>query len=120
MYIRGGTYELPVTLRFTAQDSGTAAAPIVYRAYQQEKPVLTVAHRLTGFVPYKGKILKADVGAQGMHGIYFRQLFYDGNRQQLARYPNYDAANPYAGGWAYVDGKSFPCIPKSPARISTR
>ena len=103
VYVRGGTYEMPATLQLTAQDSGTADAPIVYRAYRQEKPVLTAAHAITGFVPYKGKILKADA-----RGMSFRQLFYNHLRQPLARYPNYDAANPYAGGWSYADGKQVP------------
>ena len=91
VYVRGGVYEIPATLQLSAQDSGTAAAPIVYRAYQNEKrrsspaPIASPASS-----PTKGKILKTDVGAQGMHGIYFRQLFYAGQRQQLARYPNYD------------------------------
>jgi hypothetical protein len=108
VHVRGGVYELPATLHLTSEDSGTTAAPIVYRAYKNERPILTVAHRLAGFVPFKGKILKTDVAAQGMHGVYFRQLFYGDQRQHLARYPNYDSANPYAGGWAYVDGKPVP------------
>ena len=108
VWVRGGVYELAETLRMIAQDSGTAAAPIVYRAYRDEKPVLTGAHRIAGFEPYRGKILKADTAAQGLRGVYFRQLYYRGQRQTLARYPNFDAANPYAGGWAYAGGKPVP------------
>jgi hypothetical protein len=114
VFVRGGVYELPVTLQINAEDSGTAAAPIVYRAYRNERPVLTGAHRISNFVPYKGKILQADVAAQGMRGINFRQLFYLDERQPLARYPNFEAAEPYAGGWAYVDGKAVPMYTEVP------
>ncbi len=63
---------------------------------------------ITGFVPHEGQILKADLAAQGLKGVYFRQLFFDGRRQHLARYPNFDPQNPYGGGWAYADGKPVP------------
>jgi hypothetical protein len=106
VYVRGGLYEMPATFALTAQDSGTADAPIVYRNYKQEKVRFTAAHRIAGFSVYKGKILQTSVTAQGMHGIYFRQLFYAGQRQPLARYPN--------EGWAYVDGKSVPMYSEVP------
>jgi Right handed beta helix region len=102
VFVRGGVYELRETLKLEVKDSGTAAAPVVYRAYEREKPVLTVAGAITGFSKHEGKILKASAAEHG----YFRQLYYAGKRQQLARYPNFDAANPYGGGWAYADGKA--------------
>ena len=104
VFVRGGVFELTDTFHLTAEDSGTQAAPVVYRAYNREKPVLTGARRISGFVPHQGEILKADVAAQGFKDRYFRQLFFNGKRQHLARYPNFDPANPYAGGYAYVDG----------------
>lgn len=96
--VRGGTYELPQTLMLDSRDSG-----VTWRAYREEKPILTVATAITGFKRWKGRILKANAGR-----IYFRQLFYKDKRQQLARYPNYDPQNPYVGGWAYADGKYVP------------
>ena len=39
--IREGTYYLPEPLVFTAEDSGGKAAPVVYQAYQNERPVLS-------------------------------------------------------------------------------
>jgi parallel beta-helix repeat protein len=106
--VRDGTYFLPQTLKLGAPDSGTTENPVVYRGYQDERPVLVGGRPITGFKPYKGQILQADVGAQGFTGVYFRQLLLDGERQPLARYPNYDAANPYGGGWAYADGNYIP------------
>jgi len=106
--VREGVYALKETLKLDKQDSGTEAAPVVYRAYQGEKPIIIGGDVITNFTPYKGEILKADAGAQGFKGIYFRQLIFNGERQQLARYPNYDTKNPYGGGWAYADGKYIP------------
>ena len=106
--VREGVYPLSETFTLTADDSGSADARIVYEAYEGEKPVLIGGRSITGFVPHKGKILKADVGRQGFQGVYFRQLIFDGKRQHLARFPNYDPADPYAGGWSYVDGKDVP------------
>ncbi len=105
VYVRGGVYELPETLKLDVRDSGTAEAPVVYRAFRQEKPVLTGASAITKFEPHEGKIVKAETGVQGFGGIYFRHLFFNSKRQNLARYPNFDAGNPYGGGWAYADGK---------------
>ena len=90
VYVRGGVYPLARTLRFSAEDSGTPAAPVVYRAFKNEKPVLLGGRQITGFVPDKGEILKADLASQGLKGVFFRQLLFDGKRQPLARWPNFD------------------------------
>jgi len=105
VFVRGGVYELEQTLKLDAQDSGSPEAPITYRAYEGEKPVIIGGRQITGFTPYKGGILQADVGTQGFKDIYFRQLFCGGERMHLARYPNFDPGNPYGGGWAYADGQ---------------
>ena len=105
VHVRAGTYFLDRTFNLTAEDSGTADAPVVYRGYGAERPLLVGGKPVAGFVRHKDGILVADLAAQGLKGIAFRQLFFDGRRQILARYPNFDPQNPYAGGWAYVDGK---------------
>lgn len=105
VWIRGGVYSLEKPLIFTQADSGEKDAKILYQAYPNEKPLWTGGKPLTGWVPWKGHILKTNVAQQGLEGVYFRQLIYDGVRQILARYPNFDAENPYAGGWAYADGE---------------
>ena len=40
VYLRGGDYPINKTLDLTADDSGTAEAPVVYRSYPGEKAVL--------------------------------------------------------------------------------
>jgi parallel beta-helix repeat protein len=107
VWVHGGTYCLAQTIQLGPQDSGTAEAPITYRANAGEKPTLVGGRAVTGFIPCKGRIFKTDAGRQGITN-YFCQLFFDGRRQPLARYPNFDPDNPYGGGWAYVDGQSVP------------
>jgi hypothetical protein len=102
--LSGGKYLLPKTFQLGKEDSGTADAPIVYRAAESAKVELIGGRPITGFVPYRGSILKADVAGQGFKGIQFRQLFCAGRRQILARWPNFDPRDPVAGGWAYVEG----------------
>lgn len=104
VYVRGGTYYLPETLELGDKDSGTAQTPVTYRSYPNETVVLSGARLISGFTPYKGEILKTDVSTQGLAGNYFRDLFFNGSRQNLARYPNFDAKNPATGGWAFADG----------------
>ena len=103
--LRAGTYFLGRTFKLSAEDSGAAGAPVVYRGYGNERPVLIGGKPIKGFAQYKGQILVADVASQGLKGVAFRQLFFDGRRQILARYPNFDPRDPCAGGWAYVEGK---------------
>jgi len=102
--VRGGTYFLAATFHLDKADSGTTEAPIVYRAAKGEKVQFIGGRAIAGFVPYQGSILKTDVASQNLKGVYFRQLFFDNQRQVLARYPNFDPQNPCTGGWAYVDG----------------
>ena len=106
--VRGGIYCLAETLKLGAEDSGTADAPVVYRACPGEKPIVMGARAIRDFTPHEGPVLKADVGRQGFKGIYFRQLIFAGRRQHLARWPNFDPQNPYGGGWTYVDGVDRP------------
>jgi len=102
--VRAGTYFFDRTFRLSAEDSGTADAPVVYRGYGGERPRLIGGKPARGFAPYRDQILVADLVDQGLKGAAFRQLFFDGRRQNLARYPNFDPQEPIAGGWAYVEG----------------
>ncbi len=105
VFVRGGVYVMPATLELTPEDSGTAEAPIVYRAFQGEQPVLSGGRAIKRFVAHQGKILKADLGGQGFPEFYFRQLFFNGQRQHLARHPNFDPEAPIAGGWTETGHK---------------
>jgi len=102
--VREGKYFLNQTFVLSAKDSGTQDCPITYTAYPGEKPILSGGKKITGWKPYKDKILQCELpGAKG--GKWkFRQLFFNGKRQIRARYPNFDSENPLYGGWAFVEG----------------
>ena len=96
VYLRGGTYYLKDTVVFTAEDSGTIEAPVYYRAYDNEKPVISGALTLNlKWRPYKDGIMQAKVVRP-----VFNQLFINGKRRHRARYPNYNQNAKYFGGTA--------------------
>lgn len=67
----------------TPAASGTSGNPIIYGAYGVgEKPKIYGSTEITGWTLHSGNIYKATVGQE------IRQLFIDGERQKLARYPN--------------------------------
>ncbi len=96
--LRGGTYYLPETLVFTAQDSGTKAAPVVYQAYGDERPLLSGGVRLEklDWQPYRDGIFQATVPED----FRTEEIFVNGERQILARYPNFDPKAQYFDGFA--------------------
>lgn len=96
--IHGGTYFLPETVLLSPADSGTEKAPVIYRAADGERVVLSGGRRVEG--PWKkddGAIWSADL--PGSHRDWnFRQLFVNGRREIRARFPNADAQPPHLFG----------------------
>jgi hypothetical protein len=101
--VRGGSYALAGTLTFTAEDSGTPRCPITYRTAPGETVTLTGGRPVQGWRKYKGNIYVADLAAQGFEDFRFRELFFRGERQILARYPHFDPQHPVTGGLLYVE-----------------
>jgi Right handed beta helix region len=93
--LKAGTYYLPRTFVLTARDSGTAEKPVVYEAEAGAKVVISGGMKLElTWKPYKDAICQAKTPA----GLSFDQLFVNDQRQQMARYPNYDPnVRPYNG-----------------------
>ncbi len=88
-----GVYYLPETMVFTAADSGTAKAPVVYQADNEGAAVLSGGMKLDlKWQPFRDGIYQASTPP----GLVIDQLFIDGKRQRMARYPNYDASKPTA------------------------
>jgi hypothetical protein len=98
VFLREGVYYLPETLVFTAEDSGTQAAPVAYRAYRKEQAVISGGARLQNlkWEPYRDGIMKAAVPA----GFTSDQLFVNSQRQSMARYPNFDPNVRHFNGYA--------------------
>jgi len=107
IYLRAGTYQLPQTLVFTDGDSGTQRAPVTYVAYRDERPVISGGVKLDlRWGPFRDGIMKAAVPT----GLVTDQLFVNGRRQHMARYPNFDPTVRRFNGFA---AEAF-----SPARVA--
>ena len=101
--VRAGTYYLPDTLALGPQDSGTAERPTRLAAWPGETPRLVAGRRLSAWTPWKGAVVQCDLKAAGLGGVGFRELYCEGQRQVLARYPNLDSTEPNTKGWLYVE-----------------
>lgn len=113
--VKSGEYKVTDTLALTAEDSGTAASPVVYRAEKKGTAVLYGGTRLTGFKPVSdasvldrlpaescGKVYQCDLKSLGIvdYGeLKVRgfgqppspptlELYFNGRPQTLARWPN--------------------------------
>ncbi len=115
IWLRGGDYLRTKAFELTAADSGTAAAPITWRAYQNERVRLLGGRALTGFTPVsdasvlarldepaRGRVVQlnlralgiADFGEMKSRGFgrptvpAHCELFFDHRPMTLARWPN--------------------------------
>lgn len=93
IHLADGIYYLPGTLILSAADSGTAAFPVIWKAEHEGKAVLSGGMKLAlAWKPYRDGIYQAATPA----GLVIDQLFIDGVRQRMARYPNYEPNKPTA------------------------
>lgn len=97
----------PVTIRLP-EGMTTVTEPILLEAqdsnitFTGDKATLTGAPVVKGWEKHKDSILKANISKLLPKGFKPKQLFFAGERQILARYPNFDVADPLYGGWAFV------------------
>lgn len=108
IWLRGGDYRRTTAFTLTSADSGTAAAPVAYRAVSGEKVRIVGGAPVRNFKKWRGEILRADLRAQGVSNygeilsrgmgrpnIAALELFFHNRPMTLARWPNV--------GWAYTD-----------------
>jgi hypothetical protein len=115
VHLAGGIHPRRASFVLTAEDGGSAETPIVYRAAEGARPRLMGGALVTGFAPVtdeailarldeacRGEVLVADLRAQGVdeYGDLVRrgfgrkdtgaplELYFRGERMQLARWPN--------------------------------
>uniref|UniRef100_A0A6B2L049 Right handed beta helix domain-containing protein n=1 Tax=Arcella intermedia TaxID=1963864 RepID=A0A6B2L049_9EUKA len=101
--IRAGTYTFLTPLNFGSADSGNTLYNIVYKAYNGENVLLSagLAVPAQSFKTYNGSILVADLkplgikdfgdyapGSLGQCSHILTELFFNGQPQIRARYPN--------------------------------
>ena len=86
VWVRGGVYSTPEPVMFEPIDS----APVCYRAYPGEKPVIDGSVPIDGWAEttVNGKdAWVADVADVRNNGWSFRELFVNGERRSRPRYP---------------------------------
>lgn len=103
--VRGGTYRFGAPLRFEAQDGGTDTAPVTWKAFPGEKPVISGGIPITGWVE-EGNLWRVTLPEVAAGTWYFSQLYVDGALQMPARDPNLsgDAADPDGDGFFNTAG----------------
>ena len=92
IHLAGGKYYLPETLVLGPEDSG-----VTWQANEGETPIVSGGVKLDlKWTTYKEGILQAKVPDD----LVTEELFVNGERQVLARYPNFDPKAKYFDGYA--------------------
>ena len=84
--VRDGTYSLATPFVLEPQDSGTGETPVVYAAFENERPRFSGGRFIKGF-HQTGSLWETTIPEVKAGGWYFRQLFADGQRRPRARSP---------------------------------
>jgi PDZ domain-containing protein len=97
IYLHGGTHYLDKPLILTPLDSGAAGARIVYRSLPGETAIISGGQRLElDWKSCGSGIMRAQVPED----LTSDQLFVNGQRQRMARYPNFDPSSQYFQGYS--------------------
>ncbi|MCK9266265.1 tetratricopeptide repeat protein [bacterium] len=115
VYLRGGKYFINESISFGKEDSGTADAPIIYRGYLKEDVRIIGGQQITNLQPLsdtniinklptesKKQVFVADLkelgitdygqllnrGSHARSNLAALELFFNGKRMPLARWPN--------------------------------
>ena len=104
--VRAGSYCLAKPLELTAEDSGTANAPVTYSAFPGEEVRIVGGNAVTNFVPVtdaailsrldegaRGKVMQADLKALGITDFGApngggMEVFFQDKAMTVARWPN--------------------------------
>ena len=95
-----GTYYVGKTVVFTTADSGAKNAPVTYTGYGGAATLSGGVKLSLTWSTYKNSIMQATVPPSVSTGMSFDVLFLNGQRQIMARYPNYDPSKlttPFQG-----------------------
>lgn len=85
---KGGIYPMSEPVIFTAEDSGTALAPTIYKAQSGAEVILSGGIAVSGWQQDENGIYFASL-PEGLGEDYdLRQLYVSGERRQRARTPN--------------------------------
>ena len=92
VYLRGGRYALTETVVFTPGDGGTPESPVLYAAYNHERPILsggTLIGKWNETSVNQKKVWVAPVPRVKSGPHYFHQLWVNDQRRTRARHPDH-------------------------------
>ena len=97
-----GTYYLDETLVFNFKDSGTEEFPINFRAAHEGAAVISGGKELSlNWQPYQNGIYRASVDGD----VNIDQLYINGQRQRMARFPNAVEGKNVFDAWELIHTK---------------
>ncbi len=97
VYLHSGTYELPSTFVLNAEDSGSKDTPIIYASAPGESAVISGGLTLKlEWEPFNNGIFQATIPEK----FTTDQIFVNGERLHMARFPNFDPSARYFSGSA--------------------
>ena len=103
VFLREGRYFLTEPFLLNPEDSGTEVAPVTYRAYPGETPVISGGRTITGWKKAGGELWKAELPEVRKGRWLFRQLFVNGRRRVRARVPEEGKFFVHAGPFSERD-----------------
>ncbi len=86
--VSGGAYSIAEPLILSPEDSGTPAAPVIYRALPGEQPIFSGGRPISGWQPSPNGVWSVRIPEVAAGQWYFEQLFVNGRRATRARTPN--------------------------------
>jgi hypothetical protein len=87
VYLRGGFYLLKEPMVFGPEDSGTAAAPVSYAAYRDEKPVVSGGIPITHWAKGANGVWTTTIAEVKAGRWYFNEIFVNGSLRKRAHFP---------------------------------
>ena len=104
VHLLEGTYYLTEPLVFGPSNSGTASAPIVYKGCGEA--IISGGIKLTStWTTSSGSVMKTTIAKD----LKVDQLFLNGKRQIMARYPNFDESKMLQGYASDAVAKASAC-----------
>ncbi|MBL8819506.1 MAG: PDZ domain-containing protein [Planctomyces sp.] len=112
IWLEPGVYYLPQTFLLTSADSGSLQYPVTYRG-KEPGVIISGGQRLAlKWTPFRDGIYQASTPAN----LKIDQVFINGQRQHMARYPNFDPdVRPFNGFSAAAFSKERAATWSNPA-----
>ncbi len=99
IFLENGTYYLSEPLVFKKEDSGTKNNPVIWQALNEGKAMISGGKLLQlDWEPFRDGIYRANVDSN----FIFDQLYVNGHRQRMARFPNAEEGKSVFDSWELV------------------